>query len=247
MLMDQGYELGKDRDRPRRSRCLATANRQGFAFRSEVEVRHGQRPCLRHANTRVPQQPHDDAVMVRAVRAEKRTVLVGTQEVVRTLGAWRRLDRAHGIASKGAIDSHEEPGLLEVREEDTQRPDHPSHGRGPREMAVASMESHFPCRQEELEVSRSEIAYATWSEPVAEAPKRIQVLASCRVGATSPAEMRVEALKEPLSGHAFLKTIYAIESISGTDGVSLRPRSYACAGCGFFVSQVSLRPLRYLV
>jgi hypothetical protein len=114
-------------------------------------------------------------------------------------------------------------------------------------MAVASMESHFPCRQEELEVSRSEIAYATWSEPVAEAPKRIQVLASCRVGATSPAEMRVEALKEPLSGHAFLKTIYAIESISGTDGVSLRPRSYACAGCGFFVSQVSLRPLRYLV
>jgi len=85
MLMDQGYELGKDRDRPRRSRCLATANRQGFAFRSEVEVRHGQRPCLRHANTRVPQQPHDDAVMVRAVRAEQRTVLVVRRK---SFGRW---------------------------------------------------------------------------------------------------------------------------------------------------------------
>jgi hypothetical protein len=83
-------------------------------------------------------------------------------------------------------------------------------------MAVASMEPCFPRRQEEFEVSGSEIAYATWSEPVAEDPKRIQVLASCRVGATSPAEMCVEALEELLSGNAFPKTIYGIESINGT-------------------------------
>ena len=172
---------------------------------------------------------------------------MSTQEVVRALGAWGRVDPAHGIASNGAVDTHEELCLLEVREEDTQRPDHPSHRRGPREMAVASMEPRFPCRQEELEVSRSEIAYATWSEPVAEDPKRIQVLASCRVGATSSAEVYVEALEELLGGNVFLKTIYAIESIKGRRGVSLRPRSYACAGCGLFVWQVSLRPLRYLL
>jgi hypothetical protein len=83
-------------------------------------------------------------------------------------------------------------------------------------MAVASMEPRFPCRQEELEVSRSEIAYATWSEPVAEDPKRIQVLASCRVGATSSAEMCIEALDEFLDGNVSLKTIYVIESINGT-------------------------------
>jgi len=83
-------------------------------------------------------------------------------------------------------------------------------------MAVPSIEPRFPCRQEELEVSRSEIGYATCSEPVAEDPKRIQVLAPRRVGATSPAEMCVEALEELLSGHVFLKTIYGIESINGT-------------------------------
>jgi len=66
-------------------------------------------------------------------------------------------------------------------------------------MAVASMEPRLPCRQEELEVSRSEIAYATWSEPVAEDPKRVQVLAACRVGATSSAEMCVEAFEELLA------------------------------------------------
>ena len=83
-------------------------------------------------------------------------------------------------------------------------------------MAMASMEPCFPCRQEELQVSRSEIAYGTWPQPVAEDPKGIQVLASCRVGTTSSAEMCVEALEELLGGNVFLKTIYDIENINGT-------------------------------
>jgi hypothetical protein len=78
------------------------------------------------------------------------------------------------------------------------------------------MEPRFPRRQEEFEVCRSEIAYATRSEPVAEDPKRIRVLASCRVSPTSSAEMCVEAPKELFDGNVFLKTIYDIEIIMGT-------------------------------
>ena len=83
---------------------------------------------------------------------------------------------------------------------------------------MASMEPRFPCRQEELEVSGSEIAYATRSEPLGKDSKRIQVLPSSRVGAASSAEMCVETLEELLGGKVFLKTNYVIENIKGRKG-----------------------------
>ena len=84
----------------------------------EVEVGNGKRLSLRDANARVAQQPHDDAMVVRAVRVQERAVLVGAEEVVRALRARWRIDRPNGIAPWSAIAADEELGLLEVGEED---------------------------------------------------------------------------------------------------------------------------------
>ena len=76
MLMNQREQLGKKRDRSSARRRLAAANRQGLPARSEIDIGEHNRPGLGDADAREPQQPHDDAMVVRALRIEEGTVFV---------------------------------------------------------------------------------------------------------------------------------------------------------------------------
>ena len=76
MFMYQREQLGKKRNRSSARRRLAAANRQGLPARSEIDIGERDRLSLRDADAREPQQPHDDAVVVRALRIEQSTVFV---------------------------------------------------------------------------------------------------------------------------------------------------------------------------
>jgi hypothetical protein len=78
MLVHQREELRKKRDRASTGRRLAGAYSQRLTVGSEVDV--GNSKCLRFrdANSRIAEQPHDDAMVMRAVRVEKCAVFVRT-------------------------------------------------------------------------------------------------------------------------------------------------------------------------
>ncbi len=178
MLMHQREQLGKKRDRSSARRRLAAANRQGLPAGSEINIGERDRLGLGDADAREPQQPHDDAVVVRALHIEEGTVFVSAQEVVRALGTSRSVDRTHGVPPQGTIAGHEELRLLEISEEDSERSDRPSYRRRARKVAVACMEGRLPVRQKKLEVGWCQVSHCSSPEPVAEAAERVRVLAA---------------------------------------------------------------------
>jgi len=163
---------------------------------SSASRKRSQRVGLRDTDARVPQQPHDDAVVMRALRVEKRVILVRAQEVVRALRARGSIHRARGVQPPRTISAYEELRPLEIREEHSEHSDRPSHRRGPREMAVAYLELCLPVREVELEVGGSQVADGSGSKPVGEASERVRVLATRR-GSTAPStQMAIEALEK---------------------------------------------------
>jgi hypothetical protein len=130
MLVDQREELREKRNGSHCSRRLAAANRQGLTLGCEIEVAYPERLRLSDANTRVPKQPHDDAVVVRTLGVEERTVFVWTQEVVGALRTGRRVDRASRVSPQGTICADEELSLLQVTEEPSKRTYRPALGDG---------------------------------------------------------------------------------------------------------------------
>ena len=80
MLANQWEKLRKQRDGSRRRSGLAAANRKGLAAGGEVDIGNGQPVSLGDPDTRVSQQPHDGAVLMRAIRVENRAIFVRSRE-----------------------------------------------------------------------------------------------------------------------------------------------------------------------
>src|SRR5207249_261996 len=101
--------------------------------------------------------------------------------------------------------------------------DRPPHGRRPREMSAACLEACLPRRQEQLEVSGSEVTDASLAEPVVEVSQRVGVLPSGRVGATAPAKVTVEALEELFDLRTGIEvTAHVVDSITVISGAGFR-------------------------
>ena len=71
-------------------------------------------------------------------------------------------------------------------------------------MTVTGLELRLPLGQEQLEIGWRQIDHRSSPEPVAEAAKRVRVLAARRGGATTSAQVTVEALEKLLGGESVL-------------------------------------------